>query len=96
MEFNMADLFESLADAVPVREAIVCADKRVSYAELRSGQVDIGGKMVKTAPLSSLFKARKIATELQGKILSGEFVMTQPAATLPYNAQFKSLNAEVK
>ncbi|MBT3318382.1 MAG: hypothetical protein HN948_03115 [Clostridia bacterium] len=70
--------------------------KRVSYAQLRSGQVDIGGKKVKTAPLSSLFKARKIAVELQGKILSGEFIMTQPVATLPYNAQFKGLNAEVK
>jgi len=34
MEFNMADLFESLADAVPDREAIVCADKRVTFAEL--------------------------------------------------------------
>jgi acyl-CoA synthetase (AMP-forming)/AMP-acid ligase II len=34
MEFNMADLFESLADAVPDREAIVCADRRVTFAEL--------------------------------------------------------------
>jgi acyl-CoA synthetase (AMP-forming)/AMP-acid ligase II len=34
MEFHMADLFESVADAVPDREAIVCADKRVTHAEL--------------------------------------------------------------
>jgi acyl-CoA synthetase (AMP-forming)/AMP-acid ligase II len=34
MEFHLADLFESLADAVPNREAIVCADRRVSFAEL--------------------------------------------------------------
>jgi acyl-CoA synthetase (AMP-forming)/AMP-acid ligase II len=34
MEFNMADLFESLADAVPDREAIVCADRRLTFAEL--------------------------------------------------------------
>ena len=34
MEFNMADLFENVADAVPDREAIVCADKRLAFAEL--------------------------------------------------------------
>ena len=69
--------------------------KRVSYAQLRSGKVEIDGKQVKTAPLSSLFKARKIAEQLQGKILSGEFVMTQPVANLPYNETFKPLKTEV-
>jgi acyl-CoA synthetase (AMP-forming)/AMP-acid ligase II len=34
MEFNLADLFEGVADAVPDREAIVCADQRVTHAEL--------------------------------------------------------------
>jgi uncharacterized protein (DUF39 family) len=63
--------------------------KTVSYAELRSGEVEIEGVKVKTAPLSSLYKARKIAEELKSKLLNGEFVMTQPAAMLPYR---KSLN----
>jgi len=34
MEFHLADLFESVADAVPDREAIVCADKRATHAKL--------------------------------------------------------------
>ncbi len=34
MEFNLADLFESVADAVPDREALICEDKRITYAEL--------------------------------------------------------------
>jgi 3-oxocholest-4-en-26-oate---CoA ligase len=34
MEFNLADLFESVADAVPNREAIACAGKHLTYAEL--------------------------------------------------------------
>ncbi len=34
MEFNLADLFESVADAIPEREAIICGDRRVTYAEL--------------------------------------------------------------
>ncbi len=70
--------------------------RRVSYAELRSGKVELAGKVVKTASLSSLFKARKIAGELKDKILSGEFEMTQPVSKLPFNPEFKPLNAEVR
>jgi acyl-CoA synthetase (AMP-forming)/AMP-acid ligase II len=32
--FNLADLFESVADAVPGREAIAAAERRLSFAEL--------------------------------------------------------------
>ncbi len=63
--------------------------KRVTYAELRSGEVEINGKKIRTAPLSSLLKARKIAEELKAKLISGEFVMTRPAAPLP---QRESIN----
>jgi uncharacterized protein (DUF39 family) len=69
---------------------------RVSYAQLRSGSIELGGKMVKTASMSSLFKARKIAAELKEKIISGQFVMTQPVDKLPFNPAFKPLNAEVR
>jgi len=34
MEFNIADLFESLADAIGERTAVVCGDKRLTYAQL--------------------------------------------------------------
>ncbi|MGS2643053.1 acyl-CoA synthetase [Streptosporangium sp. LJ11] len=34
MEFNHADLFEGLADAIGDRTAVVCGDRRVTYAEL--------------------------------------------------------------
>ena len=34
MEFNIADLFECVADAVPEREAVVCRADRRTYAEL--------------------------------------------------------------
>ncbi|HTL84862.1 MAG TPA: AMP-binding protein [Acidimicrobiia bacterium] len=37
MEFNIADLFECVADAVPERTAVVCADERVTYAQLEAG-----------------------------------------------------------
>jgi len=34
VEFNIADLMECVADAVPTREAVVCEDQRRTYAEL--------------------------------------------------------------
>ena len=34
MSFNLADLFESVADAVGEREAVVCGPERRTYAEL--------------------------------------------------------------
>jgi 3-oxocholest-4-en-26-oate---CoA ligase len=32
VEFNLADLFESVVDAIPDREALVCGDRRLSYS----------------------------------------------------------------
>ena len=34
MQFNLADLFESVVDAIPDRVALVCGDRRLTYAEL--------------------------------------------------------------
>jgi acyl-CoA synthetase (AMP-forming)/AMP-acid ligase II len=34
MEFNIADLFESVVDVVPGRTAVVCGDRRLTFAEL--------------------------------------------------------------
>jgi len=37
MHFNLADLFEAVADKVPSREALVCGSSRATYAELDAG-----------------------------------------------------------
>jgi len=34
LAFNLADLFESVADAIPDREALVCGDRRLTYGQL--------------------------------------------------------------
>lgn len=34
MEFNLADLFESIADAIPERKALVCGDHQLTFGEL--------------------------------------------------------------
>ena len=56
---------------------------QVSYAQLRSGRIEINGKQIETAALSSLAKAREIAAELKSWIEKGDFLLTRPAETLP-------------
>lgn len=55
----------------------------VSYAELRTGSIEIDGKRVRTAALSSYAKASAIATTLKGWIQEGVFLLGQPVDPLP-------------
>ncbi|RLG12978.1 hypothetical protein DRN73_00910 [Candidatus Pacearchaeota archaeon] len=55
----------------------------VSYAELKSGKINILGKEVPTYPVSSLLKARQIAEILKSWIKNGEMLLTEPVASLP-------------
>ena len=57
--------------------------RKVSYEELRSGSLELNGKIVTTAPLSSMKKAREIAQILKELILKGEFYLSQPVTSLP-------------
>lgn len=57
--------------------------RRVDYATLRSGSVEIEGKKVHTAPLSSYKMARQIADVLKSWILAGEFTLTRAVEPLP-------------
>ncbi len=57
--------------------------KEVSYAELKSGSIEIDGKKVKTAPLSSYVRAREIAEILKEWIEKGDFQLGQPQELLP-------------
>jgi len=55
----------------------------VTYAELRSGMIEINGKKVRTAALSSYAMARQIALELKRAISEGRFLLGQPVELLP-------------
>ncbi|MFZ5774341.1 MAG: homocysteine biosynthesis protein [Thermodesulfobacteriota bacterium] len=55
----------------------------VSYAQLKSGQIEVNGKMVPTAPLSSVVRAREIAETLKAWIVDKKFFLQQPIQTLP-------------
>ena len=56
---------------------------QVSYADLKSGTIEVEGKAVPTVPLSSIVKAREIAEILKKKISSGKFLLGEPQFTLP-------------
>lgn len=64
---------------------------QVTYEELRSGTIKIEGKKVRTAPVSSLSKARKIAEELKQWLQSGEFEISKPVQMFPKNTSLKGL-----
>jgi uncharacterized protein (DUF39 family) len=55
----------------------------VSYADLKSGKIEIGGKQIPTASLSSYSRALRIANILKDWIKSGRFLLTEPVEPLP-------------
>lgn len=55
----------------------------VSYAELKTGRIEIMGKSIPSAPLSSYPMARTIAGILKEWIRSGEFTLGAPQVPLP-------------
>ncbi|NEO71186.1 homocysteine biosynthesis protein [Moorena sp. SIO3H5] len=60
----------------------------VSYAQLKSGRITIDGKLVRVAPLASIFRSRQVAMELKQWIESGKFTLTEPVAPIPMDRSF--------
>ena len=55
----------------------------VTYAQLKSGSIEVKGKQVPTGCFSSYSKAREVAEHLKSLIQSGGFLLSQPVAPLP-------------
>ncbi|MDA3879095.1 MAG: homocysteine biosynthesis protein [Prolixibacteraceae bacterium] len=64
---------------------------QVTYEQLRSGTIKVNGTKVRTAPVASLSKARKIAEILKKQIENGEFLLQQPVQLFPENTSLNSL-----
>ncbi|MEL7350454.1 MAG: homocysteine biosynthesis protein [Cyanobacteria bacterium P01_A01_bin.116] len=60
----------------------------VSYAQLKSGQLNLDGKRVRTAPLSSLYLAQQVALDLKQRIDDSEFELTDSVVPLPKDTRF--------
>jgi uncharacterized protein (DUF39 family) len=56
---------------------------RVTYQQLRTGSIDINGKKVRCASLSSYYKARAIAVELKKWVSEGSFLLGKPVDPIP-------------
>ena len=56
---------------------------RVTYAQLRSGTIEVEGKKVPAGPISSLPKARAVARELKRWITEERFTLARPLELLP-------------
>jgi len=65
----------------------------VSYAELKSGSINIRGREVPTASLSSYAGAREIAATLKEWIQGGRFTLTALSAPLPSADSGVKMNA---
>ncbi len=101
-------LDEDMAAAVSIRNrdipVLVCdygteghpAIARTNYEELRSGRVELEGRQVRTAPLSSLKKARRIAELLKDQVASGAFPLAAPVQSLPATSSVSGLRAREK
>ncbi|MEM3399547.1 MAG: homocysteine biosynthesis protein [Candidatus Micrarchaeia archaeon] len=64
---------------------------KVSYAQLKSGRIEVGGKRIKCYPLSSLHMAREVAEELKKMIEGGDFMLSQAVENLPREREFKPM-----
>ena len=69
------------SEAYPQGKPDVLAE--VSYAQLKTGHIEIEGRRVPTASLSSYSRAVEIAGILKDWILGGKFQLTEPVAPLP-------------
>lgn len=79
-----ADIFAPVVDfseAYPQRKSEIVGE--VSYAQLKAGTIQLQGKEVPTASLSSYPGAARIATILKEWIQRGKFELTKPVAPLP-------------
>lgn len=78
------DLFTQIVDyGYDYTNGIARSYGEVSYAQLKTGEIEVNGKKVKTAPLSSMVKARAIAENLKKSISEGRFFLNKPAELLP-------------
>jgi uncharacterized protein (DUF39 family) len=64
---------------------------RLSYEQLKRGEVSLLGKTVEVGSLSSYAMAREIAHLLADEIRSGSFLLSRPSALLPRAQSMKSL-----
>ena len=79
-----ADIFTQVVDyGVDYPKATGKTLGQVSYAELKSGLINLDGREIPSVPVSSMKMAREIAGKLKEWIEKGEFLLGEPQMLLP-------------
>ncbi|MHC1625821.1 MAG: homocysteine biosynthesis protein [Methanoculleaceae archaeon] len=85
-----SDIITEVYDyGVPSRDRPVIA--KVTYADLRSGSVEISGTEVRTSSMSSFRKARDIARELAEWIRKGRMTLAYPVRPIPRDVPLRPM-----
>ena len=87
-------IFTKLLD-YSIQSRARAAVREVSYAELRSGKLELNGEYVKTSSLAPLKTAREIANILKKNVSKGEFLLTEPLQKIP-EREFKPMKHDLK
>lgn len=78
-----ADIVAQVVDySTDYPERVANSLAEVSYAELKTGQITVSGKTIRSAGLSSYVRAREIAGILKDWIDQGSFQLTAPVAPI--------------
>ena len=64
---------------------------KVSYTDLKSGSIEIDGREVRTAPISSFRVAETVANELKQRIASGKFFLASPDRLLSSSGTYRPM-----
>ncbi|MFW9864136.1 MAG: homocysteine biosynthesis protein [Candidatus Thorarchaeota archaeon] len=65
--------------------------RKVSYSDLKSGSIEIDGREVRTAPISSFRVAKTVANELRQWIASGKFFLASPDRLLSSSETYRHM-----
>lgn len=85
------DILTNIVDySVPRRDKPILG--KCSYEQLRSGLIELEGRKIETAPLSSLYKARLIARTLGDWIKEGKFFLQEPIEAFPKVLSLNNIN----
>jgi uncharacterized protein (DUF39 family)/predicted transcriptional regulator len=67
---------------------------KVSYEQLKSGEIIVNGKEVRVSPLSSFSKAKEIAGILKQWVQKGKFLLGKPVDKISTTTKFKPMKPE--
>lgn len=93
MEFNHADLFEGVADAIGDRVAVVCGDSRLTYAELDA----LANRLAHHLESAGVGPGRHVAIQLYNGIeYAAGILAALKIRAVPINVNYRYVESELR